>query len=443
MTRVGFDHDDFEAALAELDARYLAGEADACAHTWSVVAGAYAALSKRGLFPTTPDWVNIDHRRGIAFEPGDLTAYIRTAWNLLSDGAIYAESVHLLSDLGAVFTWRGYGTSQEGSAVEFRGVNVVTVKGELINRCEVFDEADLDVALATFDQLSRPTPQFENTASRVDKRFQACFAAQDWDAMAEMLSEGFSTEDRRRVVNMGNQQGRDAELTVHAYAAGGTENVTSTVIATRAQRLALSHYRFSGPDQRSDAFRVEMLVVVEIDADDRMAAVVVFDADDIDTAIAELDARYVAGEAAPHAHTWSVITNCYAAMNRREIPATTTNFVNIDHRKGTSFARGDVIAYTRAAWSQVPDISYRIETVHQLRDLGAVITHTVRGTSRDGFEAEWREINLMTFDGDLVSRCELFDEADLDATLAQFDQLSRPGPRLKNGASQAFQRVEA
>ena len=31
-----------------------------------------------------------------------------------------------------------------------------------------------------------------------------------------------------------------------------------------------------------------------------------FDLDDFDAAIAELDARYLAGEAAAHAHTWSV-----------------------------------------------------------------------------------------------------------------------------------------
>ena len=34
-----FDLDDFDAAIAELDARYLAGEAAAHAHTWSVIAG--------------------------------------------------------------------------------------------------------------------------------------------------------------------------------------------------------------------------------------------------------------------------------------------------------------------------------------------------------------------------------------------------------------------
>ena len=131
---------------------------------------------------------------------------------------------------------------------------------------------------------------------------------------------------------MGNPHGRDAELTVHAYATVGTENVKSTVIATRAQRLALNHYRFSGRDQRPDAFRVEMLAVVEIDADERMAAVVVFDIDDIDAAIAELDARYLAGEAAAHAQTWSVIAAGYAALKRHELPASAPDYVNIDHR---------------------------------------------------------------------------------------------------------------
>jgi hypothetical protein len=33
---------------------------------------------------------------------------------------------------------------------------VLTVDGDLINRCEIFDEADIDAALARFDELSRP-----------------------------------------------------------------------------------------------------------------------------------------------------------------------------------------------------------------------------------------------------------------------------------------------
>ena len=78
---------------------------------------------------------------------------------------------------------------------------------------------------------------------------------------------------------------------------------------------------------------------------DRIAAVVVFDVDDIDAAFEELDARYLAGEAAAHAHTWSVIAEAYAAFNRHELLATTPDWVNIDHRRGAAFAPGDMIAY--------------------------------------------------------------------------------------------------
>ena len=439
---VAFDLEDFDAAIAELDARYLAGEAAAHAHTWSVVAGSYAGFNRRELLATTPDWVNIDHRRGAAFAAGDMIAYLEAAWDDSPDTKIYIAAVHRLDKIGAVVSHVAHGISQEGFDAEWRDVHVLAVEGDMVSRSELFDGADLDAAIARFDQLGGPA-RLENAASRVDKRFQACFAARDWDAMAEMLSEGFSVEDRRRVVNAGNLHGRDAELTVHAYAAVGSENVTSTVIATRAQRLALSHYRFSGRDQRPDAFRIEMLVVVEIDADDRMAAVVVFDADDIDAAIAELDARYVAGEAAANAHTWSAIVGAYGAINRRELPATTPDFEDEDHRRGAAFATGDMIEYLRAGWDLDQDISFYIEAVHRLSDLGAVVTHKGCGTSREGFDAEWREIMLFTADGESFSRCEVFDEADLAAALARFEQLSRPAPRLENTASRANTRFLA
>ena len=59
---------------------------------------------------------------------------------------------------------------------------------------------------------------------------------------------------------------------------------------------------------------------------------VAFDLDDIDAAFEELEARYLAGEAAAHAHAWSVIARTYAAFNRHEFPSTTPDSVYIDHR---------------------------------------------------------------------------------------------------------------
>ena len=117
--------------------------------------------------------------------------------------AVYIEAVHRLTDLGAVVTHVVHGTSQEGFDAEWRVVSVMTVDGDLFNRCEIFDETDLDAALARFDELSRPTPRLENAASRAYERFQAYFAARDWDAMAEMLADDMCHDDRRRVVNAG------------------------------------------------------------------------------------------------------------------------------------------------------------------------------------------------------------------------------------------------
>ena len=237
-----------------------------------------------------------------------MTAYIRAAWDLTPDVSIYIEAVHRLSDLGAVVTHAAHGTSQEGFDAEWRMIDLLTVEGDLINRCELFDEADLDAALARFDELSRPAPRLENAASRVYERFQACFAARDWDAMAEMLADDISHDDRRRVVNAGSPTRSGCRDREHAGdRRRRDQNVTSTVIATRGERLVLSRARYSGRDRATRAFHTEVLDVVEIDADDRIAALVVFDLDDIDAAFEELDARYLAGEAAAHAHTWSVI----------------------------------------------------------------------------------------------------------------------------------------
>ena len=123
-----------------------------------------------------------------------------------------------------------------------------------------------------------------------------------------------------------------------------------------------------------------MLVVVEIDADDRMATVVVFDADDINAAIAELDARYVAGEAAAHSEAWLAIAEVYAALNRGEMPATAPDLVDIDHRSLAAIGSGDLMAYLQAAASEdAPRSSIYIETVHRLTDLGAVTTHVATG----------------------------------------------------------------
>jgi class 3 adenylate cyclase len=441
---ITFDLEDLDAAFEELDARYLAGEAAPYAHTWALIAGGLAAVNRHELPKLAPDWANIDHRRAIAFAPGDMTAYMHATWDEGPDGRAYIEAVHRLSGLGAIVTQVGHEISPQGFEAEWRMLNLLTLEGDRFNRSEIFDEADLDAALARFDELSRPARQLTNAASEVNDRYDACFAARDWDAMAETLTDDTSSDDRRRVVNAGIRHGRVAEIaSMRAVAELGVTNATSIVIATRGQRLALSRTHFTGRDQGPGAFRTGIVDIVEIDAANRISARVAFDVDDIGAAFEELDARFLAGEAAAYAHTWSVIARGLAAFNRRELPGFTPDSVNIDHRRARGFAPGDLTAYIGATWDLAPDVSAYAVAVHRLSNLGAVWTHAVSGTSQDGFDAEWLEICLATIEGDLINRIEMFEDEDLDAALARFDELSRPAPRLDNAASRTYDRFNS
>jgi hypothetical protein len=194
-------------------------------------------------------------------------------------------------------------------------------------------------------------------------------------------------------------------------------------VAIRGSRLCLTRQTLRDTDQADRPTTIELLTVLEVGEDDLAHDFVNFDPDDIDAAIEELDARYLAGEAAAYSHTWSAVMGAYASFNRRELPATTPDSINIDHRRGAAFAPGEVVPYVRTAWDVAPDISIYIESVHRLSDVGSVVTYAATGTSGEGFDAEWREITLLTFEGDLISRCEIFDEADLAAATARFDEL--------------------
>ena len=291
LAAVTFDLEDFDAAIAELECCYLTGEAAVYARTWSVVAAAYDGFNRREPLATAPDWVNIDHRRGAGFASGDMMAYVEAAWEDSPDTKIYIGAVHRLSDIGAVVSHVARGISQQGFDGEWRDVNLLAIEGDVVSRSELFNEADLDAAIARFDQLSRPTPRFENAASQVADRFQAHFAARDWDAMAAMLTDDASMDDRRRIVGSEVRRGRDATMAEWRTLADiGVTTTTSVVIATRGARLAMCHTRASTRPARFDA---NVFQIVDIDADERVVAVVTFDVDDFDAAIAELESRYM------------------------------------------------------------------------------------------------------------------------------------------------------
>ncbi len=175
---------------------------------------------------------------------------------------------------------------------------------------------------------------------------------------------------------------------MRAIADLGLANVTSTAIATRGGRLVLSRVRFSDRDHGPDTVLTEVLIILEINADERIVATVTFDLDEFDAAFEELDARYLAGEAAAHPQTWSAVIaglrraqSARAAGDRHRIRSAST----ID--RSYRFETVELATWIRGAWDITPDLSNYIETVHRLSNFGAVFAsrvawHLARGLRR-------------------------------------------------------------
>ena len=275
------------------------------------------------------------------------------------------------------------------------------------------------------DELDRPASRLDNAATRIWARVADAFNRRDVEGFLALSTANLRYEDRRKGLRDefdGLSAQRKAVLAMFE-ASPNSVQMTAEPIAIRGSRLSLNHVCYRDTEYDDRPITAEMLQIVEVSEAGLLHFSVSFDPDDIDAAFAELDARYLAGEAAAYAHTWRATAQVQATYNRHEIPPTTADYVGIDHRRVRSFAPGDAIPYLRATYEVAPNVKGHIEAVHRLNNLGVVITDMVTGTSEQGFAFELREVGLIAFKGDLISRFELFDETDLDAALARFREL--------------------
>ncbi len=211
-------------------------------------------------------------------------------WEVAPDINIYIEAAHRLNDLGAVFTQVLKGTSQEGFEAEWRDVILLTVDSDRLTRCEIFDEADLDAALARLDELSQPAPDLENAASRVLARMMDAFNCRDLDGFLVFVTADGRYEDRRKGLRDEGPIRPDFARTLFSEAAPNWQEEREP-IAIRGPRLALCRVMYRDHSEVDRPIAVEALLLTEVTDDELTSRVVIFDPDDIDGAMAELDAR--------------------------------------------------------------------------------------------------------------------------------------------------------
>src|SRR5262249_46298064 len=194
---------------------------------------------------------------------------------------------------------------------------------------------------------------------------------------------------------------------------------------------------------------VECLHVVEVnDRGDRIAGVL-FDPDDLDAAYAELDDRYLAGEAAPCRATWDAVRRLVDGFAKRDWERVASAFApdfTLKARRhfrllGQQRTPEEYVTTIRALVDVAPDAVMRLDHVLALDEHRALYIGRLTGASGDTFEIPFVCVATFAPDG-RYRRLHAYDLDQLDAARASYDELgARPlAPRIENAATRSVQR---
>jgi class 3 adenylate cyclase/tetratricopeptide (TPR) repeat protein len=444
----GFDPDDLDAAYAELDDRYAAGEAAPFARNlkylkWLRHTG-YGEQWDEEQWAAwhTADFVLEDHRPVGALtllSRDESLASVRALLNLRPDARLRMDHVLALEEWRSLMVVHWEGSEAEGTFEIPMVVVTLYSKDEtmdaILRRNDVYSLDQLDEARACYEKLAAKAraPRIENAATRAADRFKEAWQALDTERFAALHAPDFRNVDRRRI--MSTDLGRDEFLDSFAFvfAKLSSATVASEVLATRGDRLALFRMCVRATEPGSGPSEVAFLQIFEVDALGRIAAGFGFDPDDLDAAYAELDHRYAAGEAAPYPRAWETsqrFERATAARDWAEWAAVfAPDYLVEDHRLlgwGTLHSRDEYMAYVRALVDLAPDATTRLEHVLALDDRRTFHIRRWVGTREGGpFEMPLVGVSAHGPDG-RIQRSDIYDLDQLDEARARFEQLPAP-----------------
>jgi hypothetical protein len=333
-----------------------------------------------------------------------------------------------LGNLGAVVAHTLNATSHEGFNAAWRVITVLTVDGDLIDHVELFDEEDLDNALAKFDELNQHVTQLENDATRARARGADAYNRRDVEGFLALASGRY--EDRRKGL-------RDEGAADRKFArAVLSETPTSwrlevEPVAIRGDRLALTRETFRDTAETTRPITVELMTLTEVADNELDSYTIFFDPDDINEAVAELTARWIASGEVAHPEVIEAYTQILQTLNRHDWDVYAASLVDAtyaNHRQlGTGETIPDFITSVSTIASLIPDVRVEPTEIFNYSASGAVGDILAKGTSSDGVEVEIPMVFLGLFDGDRLTHFELFDAHDRDLALARFDELTRSG----------------
>ncbi len=162
-TAIMFDLDDIDAAMRELDDRFVAGEGSRWGRTYGVLRRVTERLNGRdwsGLTATiSADFKYVD-RRPVGFAPRDREEFVKAQQELVRlspDVHTRIAAVHRLGTTTGLAEVTSSGGGLSGGDAVVQRLLLSTVDGDLYASCEVFSVEDFAAAMARFDDLEAGT----------------------------------------------------------------------------------------------------------------------------------------------------------------------------------------------------------------------------------------------------------------------------------------------
>ncbi len=448
-----FDEGDLEAATAELDARYAAGEGVVRPHesAWlRAFLDSFAGRDWDALAALVdPAFVARDHRLvgwGTRHGPAEWVTTMRALVDLAADSEARIDHVRT-ADRALLFEGAWVGT-REGGSFESPFVAVVGLdaRGQAVS-LDPYDPQHLDQALARFEALGASAPQGPlaalvkpNAASGWLSRFQSVFNRRDWDALPSLYAPDATYEDRQRFSRLSG--GLDLLLSsVRARADAEARLERFELLGTAGDRVDIVRVLFAGGGA-GDRFEMELVSVVEVDEAGRLVANVNFDTGDARAAQREAWARWAAIDpvaAAVVAPLSRVLDACNAQDRGRLRTVFADDLVAEDHRHAGIGRLEGADAYVEsvvALWELAPDAQQEAGWRWLAQDRHGAITVVRRhGVLPEGGAFESEYLYLYTVSRGLLTRLEGFELDAAGAALARFEEL-RPDPlRIPPNAS--------
>jgi ketosteroid isomerase-like protein len=439
-----FDPDDLDAAYAELDRRYGAGDGRHDA-TWQQARRLAAALPHGDVDACramlAPGFRVRDHRKlswGDTLRDADTFLQAQLALSELAPDWRYRIDHHRARGRVQLGQQAQVGT-REGGAFEnpFLVVSVLDQQGLTLG-FDIYDVDQLEQARARFEELAGAQGSsasldpvescFSNAAVAAVTRGAGALAARNWEEFRALFADDFRNYDRRALFRV--ESGRDEWLAAFRPIVEMTSGAPKLeVLATRGDRLALVRMLWRGAGGDVGPSEIDWLLLIELGIDGRHRAVVTFDAGDTDSPYAELDERFMdEGSADLRVVAW--VRDFAAAFEQRDWDAVAAgyapDFVGHDHRLVSwGMLRGPTqfLETLRAMVDLAPDA--RMRSHHMRTSRRGFLTDSIWMGTRDGgaFESPYIAVGELADDG-RAQRVDFYDPHHIDQAFARFREIA-------------------